>query len=509
MLTHRALNVLAPKIFTSVRGLPESIPGPPPTRALSTAGPLLPWAKDSLGHAGRLFEQYGDVVALVRGGGTRTISTDPTCPGTVLAYGPQHTRTTTAEHEVFAKSILSGSLCPTSGRQGSPIPRRHQPLTTFGSGLFNVNGDEHRRHRRLMMPAFSQRRLAGYAAEMVRQVKVELDTWSLGDVRDLSLDMRRLTLNIVSATLFGTTSAASGFETSRELSRAIRLMGKPLTRILPFDVRGLPFRQFVDSAASLDQETRRLIANKRDSDAAEDMLSALIQARDEESGTQLTEEQLVGHVSVLFTAGHETSSNALTWTLLLLGQFPEVATQLRQELADHLAGGEPTPELLAQMPYLDGVVKESLRLFTPAPYNARILATGAKLGEHWLPAGTEVILSIYHTHRIEPIYPKALTFDPERWATSKPSVYEYNPFSAGPRTCIGAQFALLEIKIALAMLLQRYSLELLPQRIDRFAELVLMPKQPVQVRVRPSSEPCRAVAALSGDIHDMVQLPRV
>src|SRR5690606_11373374 len=134
-----------------------------------------------------------------------------------------------------------------------------------------------------------------------------------------------------------------------------------------------------------------------------------------------------------------------------------------------LAGGEPTPTNLDQLVYLGWVVKESLRLFTPAPWNGRVLAEETELLGHRLPAGTEVLVSIYETHREADVFPDPLRFVPERWETIQPTAYQYNPFSAGPRTCIGAAFATMEIKIVLAMILQRFRMALVPQRVDRFA----------------------------------------
>src|SRR5690606_2654490 len=141
-------------------GLPAEIPGPPPGRWLSTGGALIPWAGDSLGHARHLFRRYGQLVALVHGGGTRHITPDPACPGTVLCYGPAINRVITGQRDLYAKANLSGSLYP-----GQDPSERKRPLVNFGAGLFAVNGEDHKRSRRLLGPAFSRKRLAGYANE--------------------------------------------------------------------------------------------------------------------------------------------------------------------------------------------------------------------------------------------------------------------------------------------------------------------------------------------------------
>lgn len=506
LLTHQALHRVAPVLFSGCRGLPDDIPGPEPGRWFSTAETVWPWGRDSLGHAARLFREYGPVVALVRGGGTRHISADEGCPGTVLVYGPEHVRTSTSLHEVFSKANLSGALFP-----GNSPPPRKLPLVSFGAGLFAVNGDDHRRHRRLLMPAFSKRRLAAYCAVMVQHTEKELARWQAGERRDVREDMRRLTAAIVTGALFGRSAHSQTEAASRDLQVALALMGNPLTRVAPLDWPGLPYRRYLDATTRLRAHVSRIVRDretpKRDRlPGRDDMLAALIGAHDEESNTRLSQDEILGHVSIFFAAGHETSANALAWTLLLLAQFPDVAERVEAEVDDVLGGQAPTPEALDGLRYLGWVVKESLRLFTPAPWNGRIVTEPVQMGDHVVPAGTEVLVSIYETHRMESIYPSRLAFRPSRWDAFSPSVHEYTPFSAGPRTCIGAAFATMEIKVVLAMLVQRYRLQLLDQRVDRFAEMVLAPKYPLHVRVAAKDgQHRRSRARLTGQIRDMVE----
>ncbi len=153
------------------------------------------------------------------------------------------------------------------------------------------------------------------------------------------------------------------------------------------------------------------------------------------------------------------------------------------------------------------MVKESLRLFPPAPLNHRITARDSELGQYQIPAGTEVLSSIYHTHRMPDLYPEPLRFRPERWQGTEPGPYGYNPFSAGPRMCIGATFAWFEIKIVLAMLLQRFRLELVPnQRIDRYFGITLAPSPRVLMRVLRTDRAFARAAPVFGNVHEMVDL---
>jgi len=508
MISHQVLHRLAPALFTTAPGLPSTIPGPEPSRWLSTGGSLLPWAADSLGHASLLFRRYGRLVALVRGGGMRHISADPACPGTILTYGAKAVEAATTAHEVYTKVSLVGALHP--GPEAQP---RQQALLTFGAGLFVENGDQHRRHRRLLAPAFSRKRLASYAEQMVRITDAVLATWTPGSQRSIDLDMRQLTSKIVSETLLGAGSDTESARATGSLARAIQLLGDPLTRLLPFDLPGLPYSRYLDATTELEETMLSLLeARKREvfAQAASekgDMLSALLTAHDAETDSRLSDHEILGHVSVFFAAGHETSANALSWTLFLLALFPEVTARASEEVDAVLRGGEPTPESLERLVYLGAIVKESLRLFTPAPWNGRVLGQETELLGHRLPAGAEVLVSIYETHRDAEVFAAPLRFIPERWETIQPSAYEYTPFSAGPRTCIGAAFATMEIKIVLAMILQRFRMALVPQRIDRFAELVLAPKA---LRMRVLKRDGRfedSRARLTGDVFDMVELP--
>lgn len=504
MLTHRMLHRLAPALFTSRPGLPLNIPGPPPGRYLSTGGALLPWAEDSLGHASKLFREYGRVVALVRGGGTRHIARSADCPGTVLCYGADLNQAITGAHEVYSKSYLSGSLHP--GPDPSP---RKRPLLSFGAGLFSVNGDEHRLHRRLLGPVFSRRRLAQYCAQMIEVTQEALQDWHLGQQRDTSGDMRLLTARVVTRTLFGKDAQLSVDAASRALKETLDLMGKPLTRLLTFDVPGLPYRRYLDAATDLERHVQALLDAKKQSGVeSDDMLSAFLQARDEESGARLTDQEILGHVSVFFAAGHETTAHGLGWTLLLLACFPRVAAKVQEEIERVLGGDDPSFERLDELVYLGWVVKESLRLFTPAPWNGRVLTQDVELDGYHIPAGSEVLFSLYETHRTDPIYERPYDFEPERWEHIQPSPYQYTPFSAGPRTCIGAMFAQMEMKVVLALILQRFRMELMSKSVDRFAEMVLSPKQPLIMRVQAADGRFEASARkFSGNVHDMVRFP--
>lgn len=475
---------------------------------------------------GRLFERYGPVASIVRGPG-RIMS-----PGgrfVVAVNGPALNREVLTEHDRYRTYALPGVYYPEEeamararregGTRGRPTAERLQPVQRTLTGLFHVNGDEHRRHRRLLQPAFAKTRIDAYRDDMVALTERMLAEWRAGEARDVLEDMTELTLRIATKTLFGEDAGERGVELARMMQQWLMTMFSP-GMLLRLDLTGFPYRRWLDLTRRIDDETAALLREKRKSVAARpaggpvaaDMLSMLVAARDED-GSALDEDELVGHTGVIFAAGHETSTNALAWTLFLLGEHPAVANEVVEELASVLHGDAPTVEQLGKLPLLDAVVKESMRVLPPVPLHPRIASEDTELGGHFLPAQTELFLSIFHMHHDPAIFPDPRRFDPGRWSKIKPSVYEYNPFSAGPRMCIGAAFAMMEIKVALAMLLQRFRVERVHDaRIDRRVAITMAPKHGLRMHVRAADRGWaaarRKLPAVRGDIHEIVELPR-
>jgi cytochrome P450 len=481
-----------------------SVPGPNSLPVFGRAAQVFQFAKDSVGYTRQLFQTYGPIVSLAKGGATNIYSPLPNCPGTVFAYGPEYVRQVTSQHEVYYKYPLSGRMY----RKHDDSPRT-EPLKHFGVGLFGVNGSVHRQHRQLLMPAFHKQRIDSYRDDIVAITQSELEQLQLGKPINIAQVMRLLTLRVATKTLFGYDVGSLGAKSGYLLQEALGLIGKPKVTLLPFDIPGLPYHRLFNLMAQLDDEMRVLIRRKRESGTDDgDVLSMLIQARDVESGMALTEDELLGHTSVIFAAGHETSANALTWTLFLLSQHPQVAVNLLDELESVLKSEAPTVEQLQQLPMLERVIKESMRVLPPVPWNGRVTSQATILGDYALPAGTEVFISIYQTHHMPEIYPEPERFNPQRWEGFEPTMFEYNPFSAGSRICIGAGFAMMEIKIVLAMLLQRYRLQFLPQqRIDRTGVIVMAPKYGMPMIVHQQDRQfTQGVGGVRGNVHDMVQL---
>jgi cytochrome P450 len=487
-----------------MRKISLTVPGPHPTPVFGPAGNVILATLDPIGSVGKMFKVYGPIVSTAAGGGTRFYSPLPDCPGTVNVHGPELSGQVFNQSETYHRYPLTGQMYPLG-----EAPSRKAPLKHWGAGLMGLNGDVHRQHRRLMMPAFHKQRIELYSRTMVALTEETLNYWKAGEGRDIQKEMMALTRRIATQTLFGQDLPDGGDRIGRTLQVMINMVFEPLTVVLPFDVRGLPYRRFLDLAAHMDAEMRQMIVCKRAKGTDDgDLLSTLLMVQDED-GTRITEDDLLGHLSLLFLAAHETCANALTWTLFLLAQHPQVTADVLDELQGVLQGDPPTFGQLSALPLLERVVKESMRLLPPAPFGSRIAMQAAELGGYLIPSGTEVVVSLYHTHHMPELYPEPERFNPDRWlATDVPS-FEYIPFGGGPHMCVGGPFGMMETKIVLAMLLQRFRLQFVAgQRIDRSASFILGPKHGMPMFIQTQDrEFKRSVGSVRGNIHEMVELP--
>ncbi len=487
-----------------------SAPGPGPMWGLGVRGNALRWIRDPIGYAGRLFARYGNVASIVRGP-LRIVNPGPTPAiplleaargaGVVCVNGAELNRQVLTDHERYHTIALPGRLYPTRGTPSG----RERPVTRTMTGLFHVNGGEHRKHRRLLMPAFAKTRIDAYRDDMVRITGEVLAQYRPGETRDVHADMTELTLRVATKTLFGEDEGARGAELARMMQRWLVTMMSP-GMLVRYDVRPLAYWRFLNLTREIDEGTAAILRDRRGRGEGADMLSMLLAARDED-GSALDEDDLVGHTGVIFAAGHETSTNALAWTLLLLSQHPRVLRELDDELAC-LRGAPPAVEDLARLTLLDAVVKESMRLLPPVPLHPRIVAKDSELGGHHLPAGSEVFLSIFHMHHDPDVFPDPETFSPRRWERAKPTVYEYNPFSAGPRMCIGASFAMMEIKVVLAMLLSRFRLELpAGSRVDPRVAITMAPRGGLRMTVRAGGGAPARAEGFGGEVRRLARWP--
>jgi len=455
---------------------------------------------DPIGWLERAEMRYGALAAVSSEGKTRLVSGAADCPGTVIIFDSDLHRRVLRDDGSFHKSGFGRGLV-----RGKPSAREKHVVAT-GEGLFALNGPEHHRARKLMMPAFSKVKLDGYREDMASLALRAMPRIARGGIVDLHAEMSRLTLQIASVCLFGQDPERATETLSPIIVAALGLLTNLLVWAAPYDWPGLPYRKLLDLAGEGNRALRHLIDQRRQGrHLGRDVLDALITARDAD-GQGLNDDELASHAAVLLLAGHETSATALTWTLFLLSQHPRVARDLHDELAGELRGDPPRVDQLDRLPLLDRVVKESLRILPPVPLNHRIAARDAELGGHRLPAGTEVFISLYNLHRHPGRFPAPKRFRPDRWVGLEPAPHEYAPFGGGSRTCIGAGFARLEIKIVLATLLQRVFPEVAAgARIDPVVRVTLGPRRGLPARLHdPGAGIPRVTERAAGRIRTLV-----
>lgn len=365
----------------------------------------------------------------------------------------------------------------------------------LGNGLVTSEGDFHKKQRKLMQPAFHHKRVQAYGEIMVDYTQRHLANWRDGQTRDINNEMMRLTMFIVAKALFdsdmgevgGVTVAAHAIASNQEWMEKEFWLGFKMPAWIPTRGNRTIKQNNQDLAAVLQPiiDERRVDGRIEDKG---DLLSMLLIAAEEED-MQLSDQQLMDEVVTLFSAGHETTSNALTWALYLLSQHPEAAEKLKQELDTILNGRLPTMADLPNLTYTEMVLKEAMRLLPPVwSLIFRQAQEDANIGGYPIPKGGSVVISPYATHRLEKYFPNPEQFDPERFHPNHEADiprYAYLPFGAGPHVCIGAQFAMMEAKLILSILCQRFHFELHPDQEVEPEPLVTMgPKHGMRMTLK-------------------------
>jgi cytochrome P450 len=350
-------------------------------------------------------------------------------------------------------------------------------------GLLAMNGEQHRRNRRIVKEPFGLRAIAGYGETIARLTEEMLDSWRPGDVRDIAEEMRQYMLRVTSTLLFGLNDAELAYRLGDMIARWVALnQDVGAGALVPNDRFVHHYEDLLRFAEELETEILGMIRRRRESKKpVGDVLSLLVQMHDDEGG--LSDEELVGQTAVLFGAAHMTTAHSLTWTLLLLAQHPSVMGQLwaelnRTEAQRYDCGLQKdefnpqseirNPKSLGSLPkgeelsLLDRVIKESMRILPASAYSQRINNVAVQLGPLFLPRGTGIVFTPLVTHHLPEIYAEPQKFLPDRWLTLRPSPYAYHPFGAGPRLCIGGPLATAIIRIALEQILLRYRLSVVP-----------------------------------------------
>lgn len=422
---------------------------PPGPRGHWLTGVIPEFRRDALAYSLRLAREYGDVVR--------------------LRFGPANTWL--LNHPDLIKRVL---------QENNKNYRRNDFLinllkTISDENLFTSNGEFWLRQRRLMQPAFHRERIMRFGQIMVEQAERALERWeSFAPARVVAVDgeLMRITLGVVGRALFGI-----------DLSEQADLFGPAFTTsteylnyrfnhlfFVPLWVPNRRNRDFKQAVRTVNERVDALIRARRaapseHAPAEGDLLSMLIEARDPETGAGMSDVQVRNEATTMIFAGHETTSNTLTWAFYLLSQNPDAERALHDELARVLGGRRPTAADLPALRYTRMIVDETLRLYPPAWAISRQAAETDRLGAYDIPAGTGILIAPYVTHRDPRWWPDPEHFEPERFTPERSAgrpPLAYVPFGAGPRMCIGNVFALTEATLVLATIAQRYRLRLAP-----------------------------------------------
>lgn len=413
-------------------------------------------------------------------------------------FGPRWNRFVLSDRETFHSRFFT---------LRGPRNSAQRRLT---SGLLSMNGEQHREHRRTVSGPFQKRMLAVHQPAVVDMARSMLDEWSVGEVRDMHLDMTRYMLRVTSGLLFG----IDVMETAYRLGEMIDdwVHHNHQTGIGAFISNSdtlANYDRLLADGELLEAEIRDLIARRRaSSKQGSDVLSILIAAADRDGS--ISDDELIGHVALLFGAAHLTTAHSLTWTLFLLAQHPEEMRRVGAEVTNTLGEDEPSPDAIESMPLLERVIKESMRILPASGYSQRVCALPVNLGPFRLSRGAPVIFSQFITHRIPSLYPSPMRYTPDRWLTLNPSPYEYLPFGAGPRMCIGAPLAMTILKTTLPMFFQRFRCAVVSGAEINAAivSTMLGPTSPVPMRLLEADAPGETVP-VGGNIVDFVELPAV
>lgn len=443
-----------------------TVPGPSPWSAL--AG--IPWFRYAeLAGYRRGWQRHGDVYNVKIGHRDLWICSHPDLVHEVLVQG----------RDVWRRIER--------GLDGTPFGLR----LVLGDSVLTTDGDDWQWRRRLVNPVFHRRRVDAMAGTMIecgRRMQDRLDRATReGDTVDLLLEMKRVTQDIISRTMFSSDVAEDADRIGHAVDDSVQYAARR-SRAFVNIPPGWPTpaaRRFSRARTAIDELIFRDIAERREEGGeGDDLLGILLDAVDDETGQRLTDEQVRNEVATVYGAGHETTANALTWAWHELMQRPDVLLRLRAEAA---AVDFDDPVDLDRLPYTRMVFEETLRYRPPVPINARFARAATELGGYRVDPGAVAVLVVNNVHRHPDFWEDPDEFDPDRFTPERSAGRHreaWSPFGAGPHLCVGHHFAMVEGTLLLAMMAGRYVFEpavRLPRRT--VVAVTMKPRGGLPVRV--------------------------
>ncbi len=462
------------------------LPLPGPRSLAGWAGNMVRFHLDHLGYIRELFRSHGEIVALARDD-----------PKFVFLFSPSHYRKVLTDSALFHNSVFVIRI---------PVD---SALERLAASLLNMNGAPHQRIRRLILPSLYKAQIEQYQADIANLTAEFLQGAKSrpGAPQNLGSMLRELTLTLAMRTLFGLRSAEEAKQFGGAYEESFLLITSLMVFLFPLNLPGTRYRRLLELCEVYEGKIRRLIDERRAGAAGgNDTLSLLLRAHDAEKA-RLSDSELIGQLNTMLFASHDTTTHTLSFTLLLLSQYPKVHADVVDEITG-VMGNRPfiTLEQLPKLTLLDAVIKEALRLLPPVSFMGRLAQQDFELGDYRMPKGTTLILSPYMIHHHPELYSDADRFIPARWQSLHPAPHEYLAFGMGAHSCPGVHLANMELKTVLAQLLSQYRLVLPAQaHIDYQTRPLLCIKGGLPGRLVPQDRAFSRVP-IEGSIHRIVDL---
>ncbi|SFL24477.1 Cytochrome P450 [Paenibacillus sp. 1_12] len=366
----------------------------------------------------------------------------------------------------------------------------------LGQGLLTSEGDTHKRQRRLMQPQFHSKHIASFAQLMVEHTERMIHTWANLENRNIHRDMTELALEIINKTMFGHTITEDVDKigeiieagSRRNIQQAKSIINLPKFFTKKADDRLQESRSYLDRIIYSMIESRR----EKPDEQHQDLLSLLLAAKDED-GTLMTDQEIRDQLITIYIAGHETTANTLSWTWFLLAQNEAAEKKLWVELDEVLGGNPPGLQDIPKLKYTNQIIQESMRLYPAAWMIGREAVEPLVIGGMNIEKGDTIFMSQYAMHRNPKYFSNPDQFSPERFDhefLKTIPAYAYFPFGGGPRVCIGNNFALMEAAIILAVVGQKFKLQLAESHVVKPEPLITLRVQgglPMRVMERANS----------------------
>lgn len=365
---------------------------------------------------------------------------------------------------------------------------------SLGNGLLTSEGDFWKKQRRIAQPAFHKESMKKLLETMIASTQATVQAWLNKKQVELTDEMHFLTLDIVTKCLFGTTLDSDYSKIQESITIGNEFLAEKIMRPFtpPIWLPTPKTRRYKKSRKYSSDVILDIIKKRQESQSTQhqDLLSMLMNAQDEDTGEKMSAQQLKDEAITIFVAGHETTANALSWTFYLLSQHPEKLRLLQEEIDTVLQGQAPDFQQLRALQYTQMVIEEAMRLYPPAWSIGRKVAQDTVLDGYPLKKEVRLILDVYTLHRHPDYWENPNAFEPERFHPEQKKQrhkYAYIPFGAGQRMCIGNNFAMMEMKVVLVMILQQFQLQLAKEAPEVVPEplITLRPKNGILMDVLP------------------------